>query len=152
MLRPVEVTAPDGTRWTVGRRLLPWQPRRRIRKDSGDYLDVPTPSFGDFGGDDPISFVLGLAVGLLVLLALVVLLGPVLGLLVLGLEWFVVLVLGIFGTAARGLLGRPFRVFAASGHDRYQVDVTGWRLSGKVADQLVERIRTTGRPPGSAPE
>ena len=151
MLRPVEVTAPDGTRWTVGRALMPWRPKRRIGGSDTNVWDVPGgPSFGDFAGDDPLSAILGLiAIGVF-LVALVLLAGPILGLLVLGLEWFLVLVLGILGAGLRALLGRPFRVFAVSARDRYQVDITGWRLSGRVADELVERIRTTGRPPGSA--
>lgn len=152
MLRPVEVTAPDGVRWTVGRALLPWRPKRRIgRADRDGVGDLGGPSFGDFAGDDPLSIVLGLVLLVFVVVLAIVLTGPVFGLLVLGLEWLVVVIVAIIGTLLRALLGLPFRVFATSAGQRYQVDIRGWRLSAQVADQLVERIRTTGRPPGSAP-
>jgi hypothetical protein len=144
VLRPIEVTAPDGSRWTVGRKVLPWRPKRRIR---GDGFDLPGVSFGDFAGDDPISLVLGVIAAVLLFLALLVLLGPMFGLLVLGFEWLVVLALGFLGVVGRLLLGRPFVVYAAGSEGSYQVTrVSGWREAGREAREWAECIRATGRP------
>lgn len=137
----------------VGRALLPWSPKRRIgRRDrDGGLGDLGGPSLGDLGGDDPLSIVLGLVALVCFVVVAIVLTGPVFGLLVLGLEWLVVLVGAVIGVALRALLGMPFRVFAVSSDQRYQVDIRGWRLSARVADELAARIKVTGRPPGAAP-
>jgi hypothetical protein len=149
VLRPIEVTAPDGSRWTVGRKLLPWRPRRRLAAHRLELSD--TPSFGDFTGDDPVSVVLGLLTLLLLVIVGVLVLGPAFGFLALALEWVVVALVGLLGALVRMAFGWPFAVVATSAVNHYETRVRGWRLSGRVADQLAERIRTTGRPPGAVP-
>jgi hypothetical protein len=149
VLQSVEVRAPDGVRWTVGRRLLPWRPRRRLAPHRLELGNAP--SFGDFTGDDPVSLILGGLTLLLLVIVGVLLLGPAFGLLAFALEWFVAAVVGLLGVLVRLVFGWPFAVVATSERSRYETRVRGWRLSGMVAAQLTQRIRETGQVPGEAP-
>lgn len=66
------VTAPDGARWRVSVRWMPWTPRTRVRWRSGDGawdgLDVAS-----FAADDAAGCAIGLAVAVVVLLLVVAL-------------------------------------------------------------------------------
>jgi hypothetical protein len=143
VLRPLDVVGPDGSRWTVGRKLLPWRPKRRIR---GDSWDLPGVSFGDFGGDDPISFVLGIVAAVVLAVGLLVVLGPMLGVLVLGLEWLVVVLLAGAGVVARLVLGRPFVVYARGAAGEKVEHVAGWRASQRTMQEWAEQVRRLGHP------
>ena len=148
MLDPQRVVAPDGVVWTVERKVLPWRPQRRLFRH---HVDLPDgPSFGDFGGDDPVSTVLAIVALLLLVIVGVLLLGPAFGLLALGLEWVVALLIALGGVLLRLVLGWPFVVAATSDRGgRYEVRVGGWRSSGRVETELADRLRATGQPPGS---
>ncbi|GAB3076793.1 hypothetical protein [Nocardioides zeae] len=50
----MQVSTPDGRTVDVRRRLLPWQPRRRLGYEPGDASD------GDLGGDSLVGIVVGI--------------------------------------------------------------------------------------------
>ncbi len=135
-------TGADGREWWVGRRWLPWRPRRRGDAVLGDGNLLQMAA----GIDEPV----GCAVALL--LAGVVLALPfivVLALLVA--EWLVVLALLPLWMLARAAFGAPWRV-VARGRDadgrrwRYYGRVPGWRASAALIATVQEEIRGYGEP------
>jgi len=118
----VKVTSPDGSRWKVRRRWLPW--RRRLK---GGW-DVPFVG----GGDDPLSVILLVLVGIPAAIIFVLW----------SLELAVVLVLAPFALLARAWFGRHWHVetyrarrFVAQ-HESGSFDE-----SGALVDELAEQIR-----------
>lgn len=138
------VRAPDGTRWWVGRRILPWTPRRRIPA----WAPVEGLDFAD-GVDSPV--VVAVIVGI-VLLPVIILLA------VLFFEWLLVLLLLPIATVASAFAGRPWLVVARQGsgfpaqhlsraqRHRYARGVRGWHESTHTIAQVRREIAETGTP------
>lgn len=136
------VTGADGREWWVGRRWLPWRPRRRGDAVLGDgnFLQMAA------GVDEPVGCAVALIIaGVVLALPFVV----VLTLLVA--EWLVVLALLPLWMLARAAFGAPWRV-VARGRDadgrrwRYYGRVPGWRASAALIDTVCEEIRGNGEP------
>lgn len=106
------VTAPDGARWRVSVRWMPWTPRQRMRirsgEDSWSALDVAT-----FAADDVAGCAVGLLVAVVVLLLVVAL--PIV---LLVLEVAVLVALAIPAAVLLALVGIT----------RWQVEVESERL------------------------
>ena len=103
-----KVTAPDGRRWTLGRRWLPR--RKRFKKaDLGDSFNLP-----DLGGDDlgiiGLIFAAIAAVFLAIFLALLLF-----NVVALAIELTIVIVIALTGLLGRVVFRRPWIVFARSG-------------------------------------
>lgn len=128
----MEVTAPDGTTWTVGRRWLElpgWRHRGRRGRDGGDLTYIPDLGVDDLG-------VVGVVLALLVLF-FVILNGVAL------LIGFAALVVAVLGVAARVLFGRPWLVEARSTEGALAWRVRGMRDSRRAV-RLVARALATG--------
>ncbi|HVF73499.1 MAG TPA: hypothetical protein VM938_00515 [Acidimicrobiales bacterium] len=131
------VTAPDGTRWRVGRRWLPWQFRRRSL-DLADWpwlMDSPVAM-----ADDVIGCLAG---GFLALLATVLFFVVILPVVVAAVEAALLVVAVVLGVAARFVFRRPWIVQASRvGHPgRVAWKVVGWRRSGEVVDVIARRLQ-----------
>ena len=136
--------APDGTRWWVGRRILPWTPRRRIPA----WVPAGGLDFAD-GVESPV--VVAVIVGI-VLLPVIILLA------VFFFEWLLVLLLLPIATVASAFAGRPWLVVARQGsgfpvtylsraqRHRYARGVRGWRESTRTIVQVRREIAETGTP------
>jgi hypothetical protein len=144
------VTAPDGSRWRVGRRWLerrPPQLHKRLR------LSDNSADFAWFGAElaDGVGSLVG-AAGLVILVAVVIVVVlPILGL---AIELVLLLLILLFGLVARLCFGRPWVVEAAPigagrGHEereRVVRKVRGWRASGEEVARLRRQIEVSGRP------
>jgi hypothetical protein len=136
------VAAPSGATWRIGR---VWRGRgdERRRKpvlrwrDGGRWL----PS--DFGGVDSLE-------GLLVVVVVVVLVVfVVIPLLLFGIELIIIGIAFAASIVGRLFLGRPWIVAAESQDETREVlawEVSGWRRSGRVIDEVARAI-STGRDP-----
>lgn len=129
----MDVSAPDGGRWSVSRRWLPWRPRRR-RIDREHVQDA----LEDLSlGDEPAVLLLVGSIGLFVL-ALPLLL--VLGLL--AVEIALVLLLLPLVTVGRALLvGRWPLDVRRDDVLVHSESVRGWRASARRRAAIVEAIR-----------
>ena len=153
------VTAPDGTRWKVGRLWLPerslrwrrWRRRKNRRGDSGDVLVdgvIHSPGGGGGGGgffssvgdDIAVAFALILAVGVFILLFLLIA-TVIFPLIVLGLELMLLLVLLLGGLTGRLLFRRPWTVRARAADGRImRWHVRGFRRSGSVRNEIATAL------------
>lgn len=129
----------DNREWFVGRRWLPWKPRRRRR--GGDAAEDIADSFHlglDFS-DGPTSIV----VGILVLVVLIVLFPIILT----ALEIVLVLVLLPLFVVARLVLRKPWIIVARTKgphpEERTAV-VSGWRASREAMEAMIQDIRSNG--------
>lgn len=135
------VTAPDGSRWKVGRQ---WMPKRvRVRGSdltSGDLGVGP----GDFFSFDDAG------AGIVIGLALVVLVGFVLlvvfPIVALTIELVLLLVLFVAGLVGRIVFKRPWHVIARSDAQELRWPVQGWRESGERVDAVADAL-AAGREP-----
>ncbi|HEX9968506.1 MAG TPA: hypothetical protein VGB03_00080, partial [Acidimicrobiales bacterium] len=118
------VTAPDGTRWRVGRRWTPWEPR--LYKP----VDLPDPGLLDAVGC--IDELPVLAVVVVAILAVVVVFFFVVPLLITLADLLVLAVLVVLGVLVRVVLRRPWIVDAvrADRTERLSWKVVGWHRSG----------------------
>ena len=138
----MKVGSPDGATWRVGRRWLPWQPRRRGRPwDELAFLD-----FADVG-----SLTVGLAVFLLTVAVIV--LFPFI---VLALELLLLVLVIPIHFAVRMLLGKPWTVYARRTPPGRLLTwrVPGWRRAGEVAQEVaaaLERGQSDIRPADAEP-
>lgn len=128
-----KVTTPGGETWKVGRRWLPFRPRRF----GLDLTDVgPGFDIGDLG---PISAVLG-AIALILVLVFVVI-----PLLALAVQLVALLLALIVGVLLRVVFRRPWTVVArrvgGPRTDDRAWRVSGWRDSGEVVTAAAERLR-----------
>ncbi len=126
------ITAPDGTRWRVGRQWAPW--RVKVRPERPDWTQRGEAGSGDWALLDDAGGIL-VALGILVVVALVFLVAwP---LVALALE-IVLVGLGVVITATgRLVLRRPWTVRAdVRGRSSYHHvwSVKGWRASGALVD------------------
>jgi len=155
----IEVTGPDGTRWTVRRR---WTPRwaridvggrfrlvRRHRTRQWTTEDEERPADGKDrrwwdvvdlppGCDvDALAWLVGIVCVVLLLWFVVV------PLLLVLFDVVVVVVLLALGTVARVLLRRPWRI-EANARDGRRVErlVVGWRASSDAVAELAEDVRS----------
>ena len=132
-MRRREVVAPDGTRWSVGRRWLPrrWRgPRWRRTGDGIDLIPIDLAEGGLTGA------LIGLAIAVGVVL-FVVFLAPLLVLLV---EILIAVVLVAGVVLGRVLLRRPWIVEARPANRATKAAFTwrvvGWRESGRVIEEV----------------
>ncbi len=118
----LKVTEPDGTRWRVGRRWLPWRPRPR---NTMDWMPLD--------GTDLASLVVGLVLAVVLIV--------VLGIVLLAIELIVALLFVVVVLFLRFVLGRPWTIEAV-GEDgrRIRKQVAGWRDSGDEVQRLADQI------------
>jgi hypothetical protein len=141
-----KVTAPDGTRWRVGRRWLPDWPRFWDRRDPGDGGDG---SWMDLGGfDDALGIGLALIAIVLLVLLFTTVIVPVIALTI---ELLVVIVLLVGGIVGRLVFRKPWEIRARREGDKSQLrwHATGFRRSGRVRDEVAAALaqgRTDVRP------
>jgi hypothetical protein len=136
-MRGCEVTAPDGTVWRVGRQWRLWRPRRRdVDLDPGSGLDLT----GDL--DD---FLLGIALGALLVLGLL-LLGPLVGVALLGAEVVLALLLAPLAVLWWVALRRPWIVYAEAPGRHHQERVVGFANARRTRDSVAQEIMLFGEP------
>lgn len=128
----------DNREWFVGRRWLPWKPRRR--RGSADALDVADGMHvGIDISDGPVSIILGILV-----VGVVILLFPVI---ITALEVVLVLVLLPLFVVARLILRKPWIIVARTKgphpEERTAV-VSGWRASREAMEAMIQDIRSNG--------
>ena len=139
----VEVTAPDGRVWEVGRH---WPRRLRWRQfETFDLNPLDALTFADASG--PGALVVSLLVGFLLVVLIGVFIVVVLPLLLLVGEAVVVAV-GVYALSRRWVveastLGPP--------PDRFAYRVKGWRRSRKAVQEVADALRQ-GRDPELAAE
>jgi hypothetical protein len=130
-----KATAPDGSKWKLGRR---WFPHRDL-DGSFDTPDLPFPDIGDaddiFGAILLIVFAVIAAVFLALLLFNVVVLAIEISILVFG------LLIGLF---SRVVLRKPWTVFAKSGPQLVERHAVGWRGSRRLIDELAGEVESGG--------
>lgn len=128
-----KATAPDGSKWKLGRR---WFPHRDL-DGSFDTPDLPFPDLGDaddlFGAILLVVFGVILAVFLALVLFNVVVLAIEITILVLG------LIVGLF---SRVVLRKPWTVFAKSGARTVERHAVGWRGSRRLIDELAGDVES----------
>ncbi|GAB4060438.1 hypothetical protein GCM10028775_76230 [Catellatospora paridis] len=130
------ITGADGRQWWVGRRWLPWRPRRRRSVPEGE------PEFLKLADGS-----LGCASVLMIVLALPVLVVLV----VLAVEWLLVLLLLPLWVLARFLFGAPWLIVARGRSPegrrwRYYGKVKGWRAGTDMIDTVRAEIARHGEP------
>lgn len=136
------VMGADGRQWWVGRRWLPWRPRRRRSVPEGEPELLKLADGLDASPGCAIVWAV-----LMVVLAL-----PVLVLLaVLAVEWLLVLLLLPLWVLARFLFGAPW-VIVARGRSpegrrwRYYGKIKGWRAGTAMIDEVRAEIERYGEP------
>ncbi len=128
-----KATAPDGSRWKLGRR---WFPRRKL--DGGfDAPDLPFPDLGD--ADDLFGAILLVVFGVIAAVFLALLLFNVV---VLAIEITIVVLGLIVGLFSRVVLRKPWTVFAKSGPHEVERHVVGWRGSRRLIDELAGDVES----------
>ena len=151
----MKVTAPDGTRWKVGRQW--WPDRGKDLTDPG-LVDVPTSSGG--GGGDGGWFDLGdadefvvvlvvIGVAIVVVLFFTTVVIPVIAFTI---ELLVLIVLFFGGLAGRLLFRRPWTIRArVDGRTQRRWHIVGFRNSGELRDEIAEALRTGRALPPATP-
>lgn len=128
-----KATAPDGSKWKLGRKWFP----RRPGLEGADTGDLSFPDLGDaddiFGAILLVVFAVIAAVFLALLLFNVVVLAIEITIVVLG------LIVGLF---SRVVLRKPWTVFATSGPHRVERHVVGWRASRRLIDELAGEVES----------
>ena len=126
------VTAPNGTRWKLGRR---WFPRWAVlwRKDPGDVPDVP--SFDDDTGILAMIFLTIFAVIAAIFLALVLF-----NVIAIAIELLIFILALIVGLFSRVVLRKPWTVYAKSRHITHERHAVGWRGSRRLIDDMAARL------------
>jgi hypothetical protein len=128
-----KATAPDGSRWKLGRR---WFPRRK----GWEGVDTGSFEFPDLGSaDDIFGAILLVVFGAIAVLFLILTLFNVV---VLAIE-ITIIVLGlIVGLFSRVVLRKPWTVFARSGPHTVERHVVGWRASRRLIDELAGDVES----------
>ncbi|HEU0241402.1 MAG TPA: hypothetical protein VFR11_19400 [Micromonosporaceae bacterium] len=150
-IRRQATVGPDGTRWWVGRRMLPWRPRRRMHawRPLASALD----GLDDTGSDGAGLVFVAVIVAVVLLPVIVVLAAFVF-------EWLLVLLVLPLAMALRAWAGRPWHVVARQrgvatqrhagrlidAPHRFARDVRGWRASTRLIEAVRTEIRETGAP------
>jgi hypothetical protein len=130
-----KATAPDGSRWKLGRRWFPHRPNDRF--DAIDTGDLKFPDLGEaddlFGAILLVVFSVIAAVFLALLLLNVVVMAIEITIIVLG------LIIGLF---SRVVLRKPWTVFVKSGAHTVERHVVGWRASRRLIDELAAEVES----------
>jgi hypothetical protein len=137
----VTITGADGRQWWVGRRWLPWRPKKR---DVG--LDLPVESANLEFGDEPIGCLIVIAVAVLLIAFPFLLIMTVLVA-----EWLLVLLFLPAAVIVRVALGKPWVISArgrsASGERwRYAGEAKGWWDSREAIRTVRDEIAMYGEP------
>lgn len=124
----MKVHDPSGQTWRVSRRWVPW--RRRLRgADTGGGLDLASL------GDDPISLLVAIVVGVLLLPLLLV------GLLAI-LELLAVLAILPFALVGRMVFGRHWHVELRHGfRPHWEVEAGSWSQSATTIHEVADQVR-----------
>ncbi|MGN9907376.1 hypothetical protein ACTMTJ_07430 [Phytohabitans sp. LJ34] len=130
----MRIEGPDGRRWWVGRRWLPWRPRGRDM-GKGGLTDFP------ISGDEPIGLLIAIVVAAVLVLFPVVLVAAIFVA-----EWLLLLLLLPIITLLRVGFGMPWTVVARSGGVRYAEQVAGWRRSRELIQSTSTEIKEYGEP------
>jgi hypothetical protein len=137
----LKVTAPDGTRWKVGRQ---WWPERGDRDHAG--ADVPADAGGG-GGDggwfdlgDADEFVVVVVLIGVVLLAILFFTTVVIPVIAFTIELIVLVVLFFGGLAGRLLFRRPWTVRERADGRTHRWQVVGFRNSGELRDEVAAAL------------
>lgn len=133
----------DNREWVVGRRWLPWKPRRR-----GKLGEASDAFHGiDFGFDLLDEGPLGLLITIIVAIVFVLFLVFVLPLILTLLEIVLVLVLLPLFVVARIVLRKPWIIVARTKGpppEERTVSASGWRASTQAMEGLIQEIRSRG--------
>jgi len=153
------VTAPDGTRWRVGRRWVTgparrFSPRRRLRRltdrDQSGWFAWVEPGDALGGGDDLLSGIALAVAAVVVVVLFVFVVIPLAGIL---LELLLLTFLLGSGIVGRVLLRRPWVIEAVDVAQPERVSafgVRGWRRSRRALRELAAAIEANGTPTGLA--
>ena len=135
------VTAPDGTRWRVGRRWVPW----RLRRRAWDLTELPELPVADVTLIDELFG--GVVAVVVALIGAVLFVLFVIPFLIAVLEAVLLLLVLVLGVVARVVLRRPWIVQAVQvgHHGRLAWKAGGWRRSGEVADVIARRLQAGNR-------
>jgi hypothetical protein len=143
----LKVTAPDGTRWKVGRQ---WWPDRKLRGDVADPGPIDGGSGGGDGGSwldlgDADEFVVVLVVIGVAILAVLFFTTVVIPLVAFTIELILLIVVFFAGLAGRLLFRRPWTVRArAKDEATHRWQVVGFRNSGELRDEVAAAL-SSGR-------
>jgi hypothetical protein len=138
--RPLEVRGPDLRLWRVGRRWSLWRPRlRKFRLKADDALNIGGDLFDDLAAT---------AAGLVIVLVVVILAGPLGGIGIFVAEWALALLIVPLAVLYRIVFRRPWHVYAEAvdGHDALYARVTGWSESAAAIEQAAREIKSSGSP------
>lgn len=133
-----KATAPDGSRWKLGRR---WFPRHRKWKRA-DLPESIDPGGWSATIVDDLGVVGLILTALLVLVGLVFLILLAFNVVVIAIELLVLLTLFTAGLFGRVVLRKPWTVFAASGPYTVEREVVGWRGSRRLIDELAGDVES----------
>jgi hypothetical protein len=134
----VRVVGAGGAAWRVRRRWLTVR-RPRWRSRDSDGVDAASDGFDFLDlGDDPISLVIGIVLGLVAVLLLGVFLLP--ALLFLG-ELLLLVPLALAGLIGRLLLRRPWTIEASRPGLSIRTHVGGWSASRAEVQRLAAQVR-----------
>lgn len=138
------VQTPDGGRWRVGRRWVPWRFRLRKTKDAIDNLDLPLD--GCLPLDD-------IFIGIGIVIAVVVFVVFLLPIVIALIELTLLLLLVAAGVLVRVLLRRPWIVDVQrlDAHGGSSWKVVGWRRSGELVTALATQLQS-GQPMTGLPD
>ncbi|HVF73498.1 MAG TPA: hypothetical protein VM938_00510 [Acidimicrobiales bacterium] len=136
------VRAPDGARWRVGRRWLPWRFRWRSgRAEEALHLDGGAEGCLDAGLDDLFVGIFVVAfIGLFFIFVMPVLIALI--------ELTLLVLLVVSGVVVRIALRRPWLIDATrlDAYGTYTLKAVGWRRSGQMVEAAARRL-SQGRPP-----
>ena len=130
------VTAPDGTKWTLGRRWLPrWKQLARV--DPGSGPDLPDGGFDDDTGIFATIFLAIFAVIATIFLVLVLF-----NVVAIAIELMLFIVALLAGLFSRVVLRRPWTVYAKSKRATLERHAVGWRGSRAQLDDMSSALRS----------
>lgn len=133
----------DNRMWVVGRRWLPWKPRRRGRfVEAGDAMHGIDFGVGLFD-EGPWGLLMTVIVAVVFVLFLVFVFPVILT----ALEIVLVLVLLPLFVVARIVLRKPWIIVARTKGpppEERTASVSGWTASSRAMDELIQEIRSRG--------
>jgi hypothetical protein len=136
-----KVQAPDGEKWTLGRR---WLPRRR-RLGRARMRDRGDGSWLDFGGADDLGAV-GVIIAVIVAVIVTVFLALLLfNVVAIAIELLLVILIALAGVIGRVVFRRPWIVTASSGGTRLEWPVVGYFNSRAKIEEIAGQIASGAR-------
>jgi hypothetical protein len=128
------VTAPDGTKWKLGRRWFPrW--KRLARADPGSGPDLP-----DGGFDDDTGIFATIFFAIFAVIAAIFLILVLFNVVAIAIELMIFVVALFVGLFSRVVLRRPWTVYASSKHLTHERHAVGWRGSRRLIDDMAARL------------